>query len=114
MSDLGKRGNLGSIDGVIKTAHADGAGGLIIQSETDLSDFVNHTQKQFNERSGKTGWGDAPLDPRNKIAELPPMIIEDLNKMGIMRGYHIVDPKGLARWLNNPENRVFRTRGGNV
>ena len=54
MSDLGKRGNLGSVDGVIKTAHADGAGGLIIQSETDLSAFVDHTQKQFNQRSGKT------------------------------------------------------------
>ncbi len=114
MSDLGKRGNLGSIDGVIKTAHADGAGGLIIQSETDLSDFIDHTKKQYNQRSGKTGWGDAPLDPRNKIAELPPQIIEDLNVLGIMRGYHIVDPKGLAKWLNNPENRVFRTRGGNV
>lgn len=114
MSDLGKRGNLGSIDGVIKTAHADGEGGLIIHSETDLSSFKDHTKAQYDQRSGKTGWGDAPLDPRNKIAELPPLIIEDLNKMGIMRGYHIVDPKALAKWLNNPENRVFRTRGGNV
>lgn len=114
MSDLGKRGNLGSIDGVIKTAHADGEGGLIIHSEADLSLFKDHTKAQYDQRSGKTGWGDAPLDPRNKIAELPPSIIEDLNAMGIMRGYHIVDPKALAKWLNNPENRVFRTRGGNV
>jgi len=114
MSDLGKRGNLGSIDGVIKTAHADGHGGLIIHSETDLSVFKDHTKAQYDQRSGKTGWGDAPLDPRNKIAELPPLIIETLNEMGIMRGYHIVDPKALAKWLNNPENRVFRTRGGNV
>lgn len=114
MSDLGKRGNLGSIDGIIRTAHADGEGGLIIHSETDLSEFSSHTQKQYNERSEKTGWGDAPLDPRNKIAELPPLIIEELNKIGIMRGYMIVDPKALAKWLNNPDNRVFRTRGGNV
>jgi hypothetical protein len=114
MSDLGKRGNLGSVDGVIKTAHADGHGGLIIHSETDLSDFGDHTKRQFNERSEKTGWGDTPLDPRNKIAELPPLVIETLNKMGIMRGYYIADPKALTKWLNNPENRVFRTRGGNV
>jgi hypothetical protein len=114
MSDLGKRGNLGSVNGIIKTAYADGEGGLIIRSETDLSDFGDHTKKQFNERSGKTGWGDTPLDPRNKIAELPPLVIETLNKMGIMRGYYITDPKALSKWLNNPENRVFRTRGGNV
>ena len=31
-----------------------------------------------------------------------------------MRGYHIIDPKGLKKWLNDPENRVFRTRGGIV
>jgi hypothetical protein len=114
MSDLGKRGNLGSVDGIIKTAHADGEGGLIIHSETDMTAFVDHTKRQFNNRSEKTGWGDKPLDPRNKIAELPPLVIEDLNKMGIMRGYHIIDPKGMAKWLNNPDNRVFRTRGGNV
>jgi len=114
MSDLGKRGNLGSVDGIIKTAHADGDGGLIIHSETDMTAFVDHTKQQFNSRSEKTGWGDKPLDPRNKIAELPPLVIEDLNKLGIMRGYFIVDPKAMAKWLNNPDNRVFRTRGGNV
>ena len=43
MSDLGKRGNLGSVDGIIKTAHADGEGGLIIHSETDMTAFVEHT-----------------------------------------------------------------------
>jgi hypothetical protein len=31
-----------------------------------------------------------------------------------MRGYYITDPKALSKWLNAPENRVFRTRGGNV
>jgi hypothetical protein len=79
-----------------------------------MTAFIDHTKQQFNNRSEKTGWGDQPLDPRNKIAELPPLVIEDLNKLGIMRGYFIVDPKAMAKWLNNPDNRVFRTRGGNV
>lgn len=111
---LGRRGNLGSSDGIIKTAHADGEGGIIIHSETEMAEFSEHTKRQFNERSGRTGWGDNPLDVRNKIAELPPLVIEDLNKLGIMRGYYIIDHKALAKWLNDPVNRVFRTRGGDV
>jgi len=37
MSDLGKRGNLGVVDGVIRTAFADGEGGIVIKSEVDLT-----------------------------------------------------------------------------
>lgn len=55
MSDLGKKGNLGVVNGVIRTAFADGDGGLIIKSEVDLTDFTDHTKEQFNARSGKTG-----------------------------------------------------------
>ena len=114
MSELGKRGNLGVVNGVVKTAYADGEGGLIIKTETDLTDFIDHTQAQYNQRSEKTGWGDSPYDPKNKIAELPLEIIETLNEMGIMRGYHITDQNALKKWLNNPDNKVFRTRGGQV
>jgi hypothetical protein len=114
MSELGKRGNLGVVNGVVKTAYADGEGGLIIKTETDLTDFIDHTQAQYNQRSEKTGWGDDLYDPKNKIASLPLEIIETLNEMGIMRGYHITDQKALKKWLNNPDNKVFRTRGGQV
>jgi hypothetical protein len=31
---LGKRGNLGSLNGITRTAHADGEGGIIIHAET--------------------------------------------------------------------------------
>ena len=48
MSELGKRGNLGVVNGVIKTAYADGEGGLIIKTETQLDDFINHTKAQYN------------------------------------------------------------------
>ena len=41
MSDLGKKGNLGVVDGVIRTAYADGKGAV-----------VNLTPEQFNARYG--------------------------------------------------------------
>lgn len=101
-------------NGVTRIAHADGDGGLIIESITDMTDFIEHTKAQYNENSSRKGWGDNPLDAKNKIATLPTEIVNDLNKMGIMRGYYIIDQKGLKRWLNNPENKVFRTRAGTV
>ncbi len=48
MSELGKRGNLGVVNGVVKTAYADGEGGLIIKTETQLDDFIDHTKQVFS------------------------------------------------------------------
>ena len=101
-------------NGVVRTAYDDGDGGLIIKHSSDLTDFIEHTKAQYNANSKSTGWGDNPIDSRNKIASLPTEIINDLNAKGIMRGYYIMDQKAMKRWLNNPENRVFRTRGGVV
>lgn len=101
-------------NGVVKTAYDDGNGGLIIKHSTDLTDFIEHTKAQFNDNSGTTGWGDNPIDRKNKIASLPTEIINELNAKGIMRGYYIMDQKAMKKWLNDPDNRVFRTRGGTV
>jgi len=105
---------LETVDGEIRTALSDGDGGIIIHSQTDLTDFAEHTKAQYNNNPSKTGWSGEVFDPKNKIAELPLAIINDLNAKGIMRGFHIQDPKALKKWLNDPENRVFRTRGGEV
>ncbi len=105
---------LETVDGEIRTALSDGDGGIVIHSQTDLTDFAEHTKAQYNNNPSKTGWSGEVFDPKNKIAELPLAIINDLNAKGIMRGFHIQDPKALKKWLNDPDNRVFRTRGGEV
>lgn len=102
------------VDGEVRTVHSDGEGGIIIHSKTDLTDFAEHTKQQYNANPGKTGWSGELFDPKNKIASLPLAIINDLNAKGIMRGFNIVDEKALKAWLNDPDNRVFRTRGGEV
>ncbi len=102
------------VDGEVRTVHSDGEGGIIIHSQTDLTDFAEHTKQQYNANPGKTGWSGELFDPKNKIASLPLAIVNDLNAKGIMRGFNIVDEKALKAWLNSPENRVFRTRGGEV
>ena len=94
--------------------YADGDGGLIIETKVDLTAIIESNKAQYNERSGKGGWGEEILDPRNKIATIPNIIIDELNSKGIMRGFAVVDSVAFKRWLNDPDNKVFRTRGGNV
>jgi hypothetical protein len=105
---------LETVDGEIRTAISDGEGGIIIHSQTDLTDFAEHTKAQYNANPGKTGWSGEVFDPKNKIAELPLAVINELNVKGIMRGFFIVDQKAMKKWLNDPDNQVFRTRGGQV
>jgi len=41
-------------------------------------------------------------------------VIDDLNHKGIMRGFAVLDEKRFKAWLNERDNRVFRTRTGVV
>jgi len=105
---------LETVDGEVRTVLSDGDGGIIIHSQTDLTAFAEHTKAQYNNNPGKTGWSGEVFDPKNKIAELPLAVINELNVKGIMRGFFIVDQKAMKKWLNDPDNQVFRTRGGQV
>jgi hypothetical protein len=97
-----------------QNVYADGDGGLVIETKVDLSQIIDINKQKFNTRSEKTNWGEDVLDPRNHIATIPDIIIDELNKKGIMRGYHVLDKDAFRRFLNDPDNRVWRTRGGNV
>lgn len=93
-----------------KTAHNTDDGGLVIATEQDVSDIIEQNKKEYNATNGR--WGDDLFD--NKIASIPLTVIDDLNKAGIMRGFHVLDQKKFRAWLNNPDNRFFRTRQGKV
>jgi hypothetical protein len=41
-------------------------------------------------------------------------VFDELNKKGIVRGFHVIDHKAFRRFLNDPDNKVFRTREGTV
>lgn len=91
-------------------AHADGEGGLIIQTVQDVSDIVEANKKEFNSYDERARWSGDPFG--NKVASIPLTVIDDLNKLGIMRGFHVVDQKRFKAWLNERDNQAFRTRPG--
>jgi len=92
--------------------HADGEGGIVIQTRQDVSDIVEQNKKEYNSYDERARWSDQLFG--NKVASIPMTVIDDLNKEGIMRGYAVVDEKRFAVWLNDPMNRAWRTRTGVV
>ena len=95
-----------------QTAHSDGDGGLIIQTVQDVSDIVEQNVKEYNSHDERAKWSDHVFG--NKVASIPLTVIDELNKQGIMRGFHVLDEKRFKSWLNNPDNRFFRTRPGKI
>jgi hypothetical protein len=92
--------------------HADGEGGIIIQTRQDVSDIVEQNKKEYNSFDERARWSDQLFG--NKVASIPMTVIDDLNKAGIMRGFAVLDDKRFASWLNDPMNRAWRTRTGVV
>jgi hypothetical protein len=92
-------------------AHATDDGGVVLETVQDVSGIVEQNKTEFNSFDERERWHD---DVFNKIASIPLTVIDDLNHKGIMRGFHVLDEKAFKAWLNNPDNRFFRTRPGKV
>ena len=85
-------------------------GGIVIATEQDVTDIIEQNKQEYNQASTK--WGSDVFD--NKIASIPLTVIDELNKQGVMRGFHVLDQKKFKEFLNNPDNRFFRTKQGRI
>ena len=94
------------------TVHVDGDGGIIIETKQDISAILEQNKKEYNSYDERAKWSDHLFG--NKVASIPLTVIDELNKQGIMRGFAVLDEKRFRAWLNERDNRVFRTRTGVV
>ena len=80
---------------------------LVLETVQDVEAIteVNRNLHRLVDENAKFG-GDG-LGPR--VASIPMVIYMDLKKRGILD-----DQKALKRWLNDPDNRHFRTRPGRI
>ena len=93
-----------------KVAHQDENGGIVIATEQDVTDIIEQNKKEYNMNTGR--WKEDVLE--NKITSIPLTVIDTLNQKGIMKGFDVVDQKKFRAWLNDPDNRFFRTRQGKI
>lgn len=80
-----------------------------IETRQDISEIIENNKAQFNAIDERTKWGEF-----TKVASLPNVVIDDLNTKGIMRGFAVIDEKRFRAFLNDPDNRFFRTRPGQI
>jgi|TARA_R110000803_G_scaffold87355_4_gene154022 hypothetical protein len=84
---------------------------IVAQTTQDVTDIIEQNKKEYN--STTTSWGSGDVFD-NKIASIPLTVIDELNKQQIMRGFHVLDMPKFKNWLNDPDNRFFRTKQGRI
>lgn len=99
-------------NGVETTEFKDVGDQLIIKKTQDITGIIEANKADYAQTDAKTKWSDSQLG--NRVARIPLTVFQDLEKLGITRGFHVLDMKRFKEWLNNPDNQVFRTRSGRV
>lgn len=93
------------LTGIVERFHFDPeTGTATITSEQTVTDLVETAKARYNSVDERARFGDFA-----HVAHIPAVIMADLMKRGIPQ-----DEKAMSRWLNDPDNRVFRTRPGRV
>lgn len=73
-----------------------------IVAEQEVKSIIEENKQLFND--APTRFGDTA-----RVAQIPMVVYMDLKKKGIVN-----DSNEMRKWLNDPENRFFRTRPGRV
>lgn len=74
----------------------------IITKEQDVSAIIDQNKREFN--AAPERWGEW-----TKVGTIPLSVYYELERQGITK-----DQERMKKWLNDPDNRYFRTRPGTV
>jgi hypothetical protein len=90
--------------------HADGDGGIIIETKQDVTQILESNNQIREADKARLGH----VNEFHHIARIPFTVIDDLNKRGVMRGFTIIDDVAFARWLNDSDNAQWKVYRGNI
>lgn len=87
---------------------------IVLEQRQNVDAIIESNKARYNAVEGtarQKAWrGDMVM-----VASVPLVVMEDLIKRGIMtRSYKIPDEARFDAWLNNPDNRVWRTLAGKI
>lgn len=99
--------------GVVELFHYDpDTDGFSVEYQQDVEPFLELNKAQYNDVSDYRRYGG---EKWYKIATLPNVTIMELARQGILSpAGAILDDARYRRWLNDSENRYYRTRPGKV
>lgn len=75
-----------------------------IQTQQDVTAIIEENKNEFNQVDERQRWGEF-----SRVASIPLSLFYQLKNEGKLE-----DQAYMKRWLNDPENRHFRTRPGVV
>ena len=95
--------NIDPLSGITSYWHYDDTTDTaFIEKRQDVTAIVEANKAEMNQDHGRYGeW--------NKVASIPLSVFYDLKQKGI-----VDDPAAMKKWLNDSENKFFRTRPGRV
>jgi hypothetical protein len=91
----------------IQHEHADGE--CAIETFQDITETIETNRANYNERAGER-WKHFA----NHVASIPTSIYYKLVREGVIDDKNDPEMVALKRWLNDPDNRAFRTRDGRL
>ena len=74
----------------------------VIRKEQDMTAISESNKREFN--AAPERWGEW-----TKVGSIPLSVYYELERQGITK-----DQEAMKKWLNDPDNRYFRTRPGTV
>jgi hypothetical protein len=91
--------------GIRRTFHEDPTTGLVtVETEQDVTAALEESKALYNRHDEHSPWGDV-----NLVAQIPLSVRFDPKLQHIFS-----DPKKYRAWLNDPDQRAFRTRPGRL
>ena len=94
---------------IARIQHEDGDGGGVIETRQDITEIVETNRYNYNERSGQR-WKHFA----NHVASIPTSVYYRLIREGVIDEKEDPEMERLSKWLDDPDNRVFRTRDGRL
>lgn len=82
--------------------HAESDGGAVVETAQDVEPIILQNKEEYNRASGFKG-------DMHHVARIPLSVYEDLKRKGIAN-----DPAALKKWLDDADNRVWRTHPGKL
>lgn len=85
---------------------------VTIETVQDVTGIVEGNKAEYASIDERARWKDGL---GNRVATIPLSVLSDLQRKGIYNhGTGVADQKAMTRWLNDPDNRFFRTRPGRI
>lgn len=82
---------------------------VILETVQDVEPIVERNKQSLNDNAGRR-FGDGKI-----VASIPMIMLMQLVQRGILSPqFAVLDEKRFRAWLNDPENRHFRTFGGTI